>query len=650
MRLRPLYAIVSVALAGCATGSPFSEYPPPDGNATADAGGQPAPSGSASAVPEARPAPARCGDGITQSPEQCDDGNSVENDACTNACKMPAHGDGIVQTGEECDDGNAVDTDGCTIACKSAKCGDGIVHAGIEPCDDGNSDDTDGCTNACAPATCGDGFVQADVEQCDDGNAVDTDACRNNCMSASCGDGIVRPGVEACDDGNAIDTDACTNVCTAAACGDGVVQAGVEQCDDGNADDTDACRNNCASASCGDGVVQAGVEQCDDANSINDDACSNTCRSATCGDGIVQLAAGESCDDGNATSGDGCSATCHSEPFSTTASVMISGAMTCTTATANAARKIAVDGSGNVFAAMACDGSGYVATSTTRGVSFSAPVDLTADIPGAAGSTAHIAVATGPSRVAYAALQLWDGSVYLRTTVDAGVTWSAANLVGMATSTSAGLSLGAFNDDVYVGFATNAGIAVARNSNRGIGTFETTSVAMSVVFFDLLYDVKQGTLAVCADTPDFHVRASSDRGATFAAEVNPPGMQFYSDWAIGNGKIFVTGTNGASSAQLIVIGVDDLGASVAVDGLPVVNTSQTRTVGANDRGDAFVSSQLDSGGIQLDRLTAGATQFDAPRTISASGSSPMAAPLPAGAGAAVIFTEGTSVWVTVQAY
>src|SRR6185295_13956112 len=51
-------------------------------------------------------------------------------------------GDGIAQLGEACDDGNTMDCDGCSSACTlETGCGDG-VRCGAEACDDGN-------TNAC---------------------------------------------------------------------------------------------------------------------------------------------------------------------------------------------------------------------------------------------------------------------------------------------------------------------------------------------------------------------------------------------------------------------------------------------------------------------------------------------------------------------
>ena len=58
-----------------------------------------------------------CGNGIVQSGEECDDGDSINDDECTNACTLPVCGDGIAQPGnaEECD-GTA------SSACESGSC------------------------------------------------------------------------------------------------------------------------------------------------------------------------------------------------------------------------------------------------------------------------------------------------------------------------------------------------------------------------------------------------------------------------------------------------------------------------------------------------------------------------------------------------
>jgi len=169
----------------------------------------------------------------------------------------------------------------------------------------------------------------------------------------------------------------------------------------------------------------------------------------------------------------------------------------------------------------------------------------------------------------------------------------------------------------------------------------------------VLFDLVRGTLVVAADTPGFHVRASSDGGASFATEVNPPGQEFFSDWTIGNGRIYVSGTNlgpSGGATSLFVIATSDLTSSVAVVGLPAVSTPQSRTVAADAAGNGFVASQLDAGGVQLDRLTVDATVFDPARLLSATGGSPVVAPLPGNQGAAVVYTDGTSVFATVQVY
>jgi cysteine-rich repeat protein len=237
-----------------------------------------------------------CGDGMVQTGEGCDDGNTVATDAC-NACMGASCGDGIMQPGEDCDDANTINTDTC-VSCKSAKCGDGFVQPG-EQCDDGNAITTDAC-NAWKSASCGDGLMQVG-EACDDGNTVTTDGCAN-CQAARCGDGIQRTGVEDCDDGNSVNTDACAN-CKTPRCGDGFKQTGVEDCDDGNQVDTDSCTSTCKMPRCGDSIKQAG-EECDDGNTVNTDACSNMCKEPRCGDNIKQST--ETCDDGNDINTDAC--------------------------------------------------------------------------------------------------------------------------------------------------------------------------------------------------------------------------------------------------------------------------------------------------------------------------------------------------------
>lgn len=92
-----------------------------------------------------------CGDGFVQAElgEECDDGNSNDNDDCANACTVAVCGDGIVGTDvEECDDAGESET--CDIDCSAAACGDGLLNATAgEQCEDGNADNEDGCSDTC---------------------------------------------------------------------------------------------------------------------------------------------------------------------------------------------------------------------------------------------------------------------------------------------------------------------------------------------------------------------------------------------------------------------------------------------------------------------------------------------------------------------
>lgn len=97
-----------------------------------------------------------CGDGVVQPlDEVCDDGvNDGSYGSCSGDCQMRSArcGDGIVNGPEECDEGlgaNLGGYGGCNPNCTLAPyCGDGMVQEG-EQCDDGNDVNVDGCLNDC---------------------------------------------------------------------------------------------------------------------------------------------------------------------------------------------------------------------------------------------------------------------------------------------------------------------------------------------------------------------------------------------------------------------------------------------------------------------------------------------------------------------
>jgi cysteine-rich repeat protein len=128
-----------------------------------------------------------CGNGISQSIEECDDGNTDSGDGCNSVCLLEFCGDGSVnnQESEQCDDRNNLDGDGCNSVCIVEFCGDGIVNNVNETCDDNNTNSGDGCNNVCIEEFCGDGIVNnEDSEECDDGNESELDGCTTQCISA----------------------------------------------------------------------------------------------------------------------------------------------------------------------------------------------------------------------------------------------------------------------------------------------------------------------------------------------------------------------------------------------------------------------------------------------------------------------------------
>jgi hypothetical protein len=257
--------------------------------------------------------------------ELCDDGeNNGKWGYCRTNCKPARCGDGIVDPGEECDDG-AANKDGptaCRTDCTLPKCGDGIVdHLYGERCDMGmeNSETSvDGCSPRCTPNVCGqsvnmdilvsphDIIPAAPGVYCYDGsdnappcsenfqwfvfsNAQNIGRCQLDYFR-SIMSGNARPAQ--CNAGRTVSW-----LEETAVCGDGLVE-GHEQCDDGhhNSDsEANACRRNCMRARCGDGVQDAG-EQCDGTPNC-DGGCKLSCPAgADCPDCGADAAAAGSAD------------------------------------------------------------------------------------------------------------------------------------------------------------------------------------------------------------------------------------------------------------------------------------------------------------------------------------------------------------------
>ena len=303
---------------------------------------------------------ASCGDGRLSATlgEECDDGNEIGTDACTNQCRFAICGDGFIQEGvEECEDQGR-----CNINSIDPTLGD-LCDSGAE-CEltgECRPVSGDGCSDTCLLEVCGNGIVQglplenansSYFEECDDANNNNQDGCGATCRIDRCGDGVVNRSCFG-------SFGSCELCCTPEA----LAASPVEDCDEGkqcldgspctaNADceafvedlecrarGSDLCNPSCRFAICGDGFVSPS-EECDDGKHCEDgapcladsdcavgscqlrsgDGCDSQCITEFCGDGILnggffdffgsQQLRLDSCDDGNNVGGDGCRADC----------------------------------------------------------------------------------------------------------------------------------------------------------------------------------------------------------------------------------------------------------------------------------------------------------------------------------------------------
>jgi cysteine-rich repeat protein len=125
---------------------------------------------------------ARCGDGVKQALEQCEDIPHNDNnlDGCNIFCELPFCGNGVTEANEACDDANNVNGDGCSARCLYERCGNFRLDPG-EQCDDGNLVVGDGCSACCKYEECGNKTVDPG-EECDDGNLKNGDGCDDCCL------------------------------------------------------------------------------------------------------------------------------------------------------------------------------------------------------------------------------------------------------------------------------------------------------------------------------------------------------------------------------------------------------------------------------------------------------------------------------------
>ena len=164
-----------------------------------------------------------CGNGITETGEECDDGNTINGDGCSSTCTTetstyaPSTGTATIETPSS-GSGGGIQYTGPAI------CGNGNIDVG-EDCDDGNTTDGDGCSSTCgkevsayAPST---GVGNVGTQFSGSGGSLQYSGAGSlqDLQVHFCGNGITETGEE-CDDGNKTNGDGCSN-CTLDAQGQG---------------------------------------------------------------------------------------------------------------------------------------------------------------------------------------------------------------------------------------------------------------------------------------------------------------------------------------------------------------------------------------------------------------------------------------------
>ena len=155
-----------------------------------------------------------CGDGIVnQQTEQCDDGNTNDNDSCSNSCQQGAQCTTSAfnpnPTGPNSTSEFSWVTSNISGALTLECSGAAIVNIPNESAAasgtrevEVKSDASDGSTGICNLKN--DGVL---IPSCEETLVVDTTV-------PYCGDGIVNQQTEQCDDGNDVNDDQCSNTCT----------------------------------------------------------------------------------------------------------------------------------------------------------------------------------------------------------------------------------------------------------------------------------------------------------------------------------------------------------------------------------------------------------------------------------------------------
>ena len=134
-------------------------------------------------------APATCGNDVVETGEDCDDGNTVPGDCCSELCAFETAGSSC-EDGDACSMSDTCDGSGACDPGTPLPCDDGQFCNGLETCDSGS-----GCVDGPDPVI--DDGVACTDDSCDEAG----DVVVNTPNPGLCDDGAFCNGAEICDPG-----------------------------------------------------------------------------------------------------------------------------------------------------------------------------------------------------------------------------------------------------------------------------------------------------------------------------------------------------------------------------------------------------------------------------------------------------------------
>jgi cysteine-rich repeat protein len=155
--------------------------------------------------------PRRCGNGTTESGEECDDGNNTDGDCCSATCEAEPSGQACADDANGCTNDQCNGSGACVHPNNSNPCDDGLFCNGTDTCGGGScsvhaSDPCGGgpeCNNTCNDDdnNCA---APSGTACTDDGNVCTNDTCNGSgtcahpANTAPCDDGLYCNGSDTC--------------------------------------------------------------------------------------------------------------------------------------------------------------------------------------------------------------------------------------------------------------------------------------------------------------------------------------------------------------------------------------------------------------------------------------------------------------------